>query len=100
MSRHALLSPSSASRWTMCPPSARLCEHIEEKSSVFAEEGTEAHTLCEYKVKLALGIKMEDPRPTLHYHNEEMESCTDEYAAFVLEALRLRRMLKRSVDTP
>ena len=91
MSRHALLSPSSASRWTMCPPSARLCEHIEEKSSVFAEEGTEAHTLCEYKVKLALGIKIEDPRPTLHYHNEEMESCTDEYAAFVLEALQLEK---------
>ena len=91
MSRHALLSPSSASRWTMCPPSARLCEHIEEKSSVFAEEGTEAHTLCEYKVKLALGIKTEDPRPSLHYHNEEMESCTDEYAAFVLEALQLEK---------
>jgi hypothetical protein len=70
----------------MCPPSARLCENIAERSSVFAEEGTEAHTLCEYKVKLALGIKMEDPRPTLHYHNEEMECCAEEYAAFVLDA--------------
>jgi hypothetical protein len=88
MGSHALLSPSSAARWTACPPSARLCEHVAEGPSVFAEEGTEAHTLCEHKVKLALGLASVDPVPTLRYHSEEMDSCADEYAAFVLEALQ------------
>lgn len=88
MSSHALLSPSSASRWTNCPPSARLCEHIEEGPSTFAEEGTDAHTLCEYKVNKAFGIPAEDPSSTLRYHTEEMENCSDEYASFVLETFQ------------
>ncbi len=88
MAKHSLLSPSSAARWTACPPSARLCEHIAEGPSLFAEEGTEAHALCEYKVKLALGIDAADPTPTLGFYNEQMEDCADEYAAFVLEALQ------------
>lgn len=88
MSRHALLSPSSSSRWTMCPPSARLCEHIEETTSIFAEEGTEAHTLCEYKVNKALGYNEEDPTPTLQYYNEEMEDSAEEYVSYVLETFQ------------
>lgn len=45
---HALLSPSSSSRWLNCPPSARLAETAENKSSVYAEEGTLFHEICEY----------------------------------------------------
>ena len=85
MSKHALLSPSSSSRWLKCTPSARLCEAYEDKTSSFAEEGTEAHALCEYKVDLALGYESENPIPSLKYYNEEMESCADEYASYVLE---------------
>ncbi len=88
MSKHALLSPSSSSRWTKCPPSARLCEHIEDTTSFFAEEGTEAHTLCEYKVNTALGVHAEDPLGDLQYYNEEMDSCADEYASYVLETFQ------------
>ena len=91
MAKHALLSPSSASRWTSCPPSARLCEHIEEGPSMFAQEGTEAHALCEYKVKLALDIEAEDPRPTLGFYNEQMEDSADEYTSFVMEALQQQK---------
>ena len=95
MARHALLSPSSASRWTSCPPSARLCEHIEEGPSMFAEEGTEAHALCEYKVRLALGLPAQDPTPTLGFYNEQMEDCANEYTAFVLDALQQEKDAKR-----
>jgi len=95
MARHALLSPSSAARWTSCPPSARLCEHIAEAPSLFAEEGTEAHTLCEYKVRLALGLPAQDPTPTLGFYNEQMEDCANEYTAFVLDALQQERDAKR-----
>ena len=45
---HALLSPSSSSRWLNCTPSARLAENKENKSSVYAEEGTLFHEICEY----------------------------------------------------
>lgn len=45
---HALLSPSSSSRWLNCTPSARLAENAENKSSVYAKEGTLFHEICEY----------------------------------------------------
>lgn len=44
---HAKLSPSSAHRWIACPGSVRESAGIESKSSVFADEGTAAHTLGE-----------------------------------------------------
>jgi len=46
MSQHAKLSPSSASRWMTCPGSIALSEGIEDKSSTFADEGTDAHELA------------------------------------------------------
>ena len=58
---HALLSASSSYRWLACPPSARLCENVEDKGSEYASEGTAAHTLCEYKLKTALGMDVENP---------------------------------------
>lgn len=45
---HSLLSPSSSSRWLNCTPSARLAENAENKSSVYSEEGTLFHEICEY----------------------------------------------------
>lgn len=45
MSAHALLSPSSASRWIACPGSVALCQDIPDTSSEFADEGTAAHFL-------------------------------------------------------
>lgn len=44
---HALLSPSSSKRWLNCLPSARLAESVENKSSVYADEGTLAHEIAQ-----------------------------------------------------
>lgn len=44
---HALLSPSSASRWLACTPSARLEEGADDTSGKAAREGTLAHDLCD-----------------------------------------------------
>jgi hypothetical protein len=82
---HAILSASSADRWLHCPPSARLCESYEDKGSDYAAEGTEAHALCEYKLRKALGLPAEDPTEKLTYFNEEMNDCATGYAAYVLE---------------
>lgn len=83
--RHALLSASSSHRWLNCPPSARLCEGYEDKGSEYAQEGTDAHSLCEHKLRLALGMKSTDPTDGLSFYNEEMEQCASDYAAYVLE---------------
>lgn len=44
---HAILSPSGASRWIACPPSARFAEHLPDETSEAAEEGTKAHEIAE-----------------------------------------------------
>lgn len=85
MGRHALLSASSSHRWLNCPPSARLCEKYEDTGSEYAQEGTDAHSLCEYKLKQALGMEASDPTENLSFYNEEMEQCACDYAAYVLE---------------
>ena len=73
--KHAVLSASSSERWLNCPPSARLCEAYEDKGSDYAAEGTDAHSLCEFRLKQALGIPADDPIENLSWYNEEMEDC-------------------------
>ncbi|MBR3298906.1 MAG: DUF2800 domain-containing protein [Clostridia bacterium] len=85
MGKHALLSASSSARWLNCPPSARLGESIPDKGSEYAKEGTDAHSLCEYKLKKLLGIDAADPTENLDSFNGEMEECAESYAAYVLE---------------
>lgn len=85
MGKHALLSASSSHRWLNCPPSARLCEGYEDKGSENAQEGTDAHSLCEHKLKLALGMESVDPTENLSFYNEEMEQCACDYAGYVME---------------
>lgn len=80
---HAILSASSSHRWLNCPPSARLCETYEDKGSDYAAEGTDAHNLCEYKLRTALGMEATDPTEHLTWYNEEMLDCANGYAAFV-----------------
>jgi len=80
--KHAVLSASSSERWLNCPPSARLCENYEDKGSDYAAEGTDAHTLCEFRLKQALGMPTEDPIENLSWYNEEMEECAAGYAAY------------------
>ncbi|MBQ8383430.1 MAG: DUF2800 domain-containing protein [Clostridia bacterium] len=91
--KHAVLSASSSERWLNCPPSARLCEAYEDKGSDYAAEGTDAHTLCEYRLKQALRIPAEDPIESLSWYNEEMEECAAGYAAYVVELLETAKQL-------
>lgn len=85
MSSHAILSASSSKRWLNCPPSARLCAETEDTTSEYAKEGTEAHSLCEYKLKSMLGIDALDPTDSLSYYDEEMERCANDYASYIIE---------------
>jgi hypothetical protein len=91
---HALLSASASHRWMQCPPSARLCESYESKGSAYAAEGTDAHSLCEFKLKGSLGIPAPDPTGDLSYYNEEMEEYANGYAAFILELVETAKQAR------
>lgn len=89
---HALLSASSAKKWIHCPPSARLEESIPDQDSVYAKEGTLAHSICELKLsKLFTDKNMAErtykSRLKKLQDNElyqpEMEGYTDEYVDYV-----------------
>jgi hypothetical protein len=83
---HALLSASSSKQWLNCPPSARLQENFPNESSVFAEEGTFAHSVCEYKVKKYLHERVKRPQSE-EFESEEIEQITDVYAEFVISII-------------
>ena len=83
---HALLSASSSKQWLNCPPSARLQEQFPNESSVYAEEGTFAHSFCEYKVKKYLHERVKRPQSE-EYYSEELEQSTDAYYEFVVSII-------------
>ena len=70
MAAHALLSPSAAERWINCPASVFLNKDIPDEGSVYADEGTAAHTIMELagkeyfkgfefdSIKTALALKL------------------------------------------
>jgi hypothetical protein len=89
--QHARLSASSSHRWLNCPPSVALCEQYADKGSTYAAEGSSAHTLCEHKLKTALGLNSRDHTSDLSYYNEEMERCANDYAAYILEIVEHER---------
>ncbi len=95
--KHAFLSPSSAERWFHCPPSAWLCEQFPDQGSVYASEGTEAHSLCEYLVGTWLGrTGLVDPRPGMTYYTPEMQECCEGYAGYIAE--RVSGMREAGLD--
>ena len=85
MGKHALLSASSSHRWLNCSPSARLEQEFEDTESTAAAEGTAAHALCEHKLKKAL--KRRSKKPISEYDCDEMDTYTDDYVEFVMEAI-------------
>lgn len=86
---HALLSASSAHRWLNCPPSALVVDGVADAPSDAALQGTAAHALAEYK--LLRFLKRRAKRPTSEWIDEEMETHTDDYVAFVTEHLESAR---------
>ena len=85
MAKHALLSASSSKQWLNCPPSAKLCAKESDRASPYAQEGTDAHALCEAKVLAALGRSPNDHSENLDYYDAEMEDCATEYCNYVMQ---------------
>lgn len=84
MTAHSEKGPSSSARWIHCTPSAKLCADIPNEGSSYAQEGTDAHALCEYLLKTALGQEAKDPIESLTYYNQEMQEHCEDYRDYVL----------------
>lgn len=89
---HALLSASSAKKWIHCPPSAMLEASIPDEDSVYAKEGTLAHSICELKLSKLFTDKNMTERTYKsrlkklqgnELYQPEMEGYTDEYVDYV-----------------
>ena len=93
MAKHAYLSASASHRWLACPPSAKLCAQEEDRGSPYAQQGTDAHELCQYLVEKALGRNVRDPTENLTWYDAEMQEAAEGYCAFVMEQVASAREL-------
>lgn len=100
---HALLSPSGASRWMACTPSARLEEKFPESTSTYAEEGTLAHKLAEtvnsYNLlknctKTQLKKKLKEIEES-SYYNAEMQNYIDAFCHYVWETYNSAKAISK-----
>lgn len=110
--KHSMLSPSGASRWLACTPSAMLEKQFPDTGSKAAAEGTLAHELAELKLRnyfqtvefgktkftRAVNKLKKDP-----LWDNEMEGHTDTYLDYVKSvAMRFKNeptvMIEKHVD--
>ncbi len=95
---HAKLSASGAKKWLHCPGSIAMEAGFPNETSSYAKEGTNAHSLGEAKIRLAIKeltkAKYAKAIKDLEI-TEDMESYTDDYRDFVLE-----RFYAAKVKTP
>ena len=85
MGKHAYLAASASNRWLHCPPSAKLCAEAEDVGSPYAQQGTDAHSLCEHLLLTALGRESKDPTEDLTWYDQEMQESAEGYRDFVME---------------
>lgn len=90
MSKHAILSPSAASRWMACTPSARLEQEFPNTSSSYADEGTLAHAVGECILRQLAGFITSAEAETImavhmnnQYYNKELHDYAEGYAYYV-----------------
>lgn len=89
---HALLSPSSASRWLACTPSARLEAQFPDSSGAAAAEGTVAHELGELLLRdwlhtvdsIKYNLQMQGIIDS-GYYGPDMQRYAEDYRDFVIE---------------
>lgn len=90
-SKHATLSASTAQRWMACPPSVMATKGMPDTTSEYAEEGTAAHEVAEYKLRWNLGEKSISPPSTGKFDADEIDRYTDVYAYYVSDVFETLR---------
>lgn len=121
MAGHSLLSPSGASRWLACTPSARFEEQHADAGSRYADEGTLAHEVAalvlgvrsgvapaknfpavlseiEHRVELFYAQSETHTQSHKGYGFSQMLEHAEEYAAFVLEQAQGQILIEQRYD--
>ncbi len=95
---HAVLSPSAASRWLACTPSARLETQFPDKAGDPALEGTLAHEFGELKLRhfnRQINYADYDKRRLEliqnKFYSDALEDYADGYATFVWEKYQMSK---------
>lgn len=88
--QHALLSASGAHRWLHCTGSPLLEKDFPDSTSVYAQEGTLAHELCELKLMVYTGeitkrklTSMKNKLMKSELWQPEMESTSEAYLDYI-----------------
>lgn len=88
--QHALLSASSAHRWLHCTGSPLLEKDFPDSTSVYAQEGTLAHELCELKLTAYTGeitkrklTSMKNKLMKSELWQPEMDSTSEAYLDYI-----------------
>lgn len=76
--QHALLSASGSHRWMACTPSARFEDQFPDTTSVYAEEGTLAHEICDVLLNEHLGVLTVEQANTARAQLEQNELFSPE----------------------
>lgn len=92
--QHALLSASGAHRWLHCTGSPLLEKDFPDSTSVYAQEGTLAHELCELKLKkytttMPKGTYTKARNRIMKHElwQNEMEMTSDAYLEYVIDTI-------------
>lgn len=101
---HAKLSASGAKRWLGCTMSPSMEEGRPDTSSIYAEEGTAAHSLAELKLKCETGkitkrtftTRYNKFKKTNEHYSPAMDDYVDEYVSLVME--RFNALSNASID--
>lgn len=80
---HALLSPSSASRWLACTPSARLEDKFPSTDTLATIEGTRAHLWAEWYLCRVQELAGAPTDAELYDGDSDMQHYAEGYAEFV-----------------
>lgn len=109
---HAILSPSSASRWLACTPSAQLEQGFEDTSSEYAREGTLAHAIAElilrspvdFNVQLAVLQQDELYTPAMLEHAGDfadmvLSQCVSNFKLFIEHRLDMTSYVPEGFGT-
>lgn len=97
---HALLSPSSAERWSKCPASVRVIQALDipDTGSVYANQGTACHALAEIEVRYALIPDGLAPAAQAHGYQDALAAWRITHAAFVGEENEMRGYCRTYVN--
>ena len=91
---HAVLSASSSARWLKCPPSAVAATMYPSTGTEFTREGTLAHEVAEFYVKMGFDVKssenfLADFKMWLNNEDITMEmlQCAEAYRDYIQELI-------------